>query len=219
MKFAKNIKGNLTTVIKSGQICFCPLCNEEVIGKIYIDRTNHFAHKPNPNCKYQKGDISDWHLNWQYKFKKNEIRYPDLGLRADAVLENKTVIEFQNSSISLVDLKKRENGYKRMVWLFNLTNYDNDRVFINSKNIFYWSYCKKTWILPTKPFFFHLKNNKIIQLREPEIYYEENKGGYQIPSVKAKIWNNYSIDEFINMLYKLDKIENQDFGILENLTI
>jgi competence CoiA-like predicted nuclease len=204
MIFAKEKNGKLVQVKESGHKAFCPVCNAIVTGKIYKDKVNHFAHIPDDNCGLSNGIISDWHLNWQSKFDNCEVSYPYLGLRADVVLKNGLVIEFQNSNISFEDIRKRENGYKKMIWLFNLTQSNDDRVFISNDDYFYWEYFKKNWILCAKPFFFHMPNNMILQIREPKIYYDENKGGYPMPCLKSRIWNYYDIEEFLQVCNRLD---------------
>lgn len=219
MIFALDKTGKLIRPDNTGHKAFCPVCGEVVNGKIYQDKANHFSHLPNLNCNLSKGLISDWHLNWQSKFDNCEVRYPDLGLRADVVLKNGLVIEFQNSNISFEDIRKRENGYKKMVWVFNLYHADKNKVFVSNSDIFYWEYFNKNWVLCTKPFFFHLSTNMILQMREPEIYFDENKGGYSMPCLKSKIWNYYTISEFLEVCEKLDLSQNKNFGILENINL
>lgn len=216
MIYANNEVGKLTQVLYSGQKCLCPICKGEVFGKIYLDKQNHFAHKHNPSCSYYTGSISDWHINWQSKFENIEVRYPEKGLRADVVMPKKTVIEFQNSRITFEEIKRREKGYKKMIWLFNLSKFDSDKVYVINNQL-HWNGFIKNWVLPTKPFFYHLSNNTIVQIKDPIIETLENKGGYPIYNLITKFWKVFSIDEWLQMCYDLDKIEVDNFEISENI--
>ena len=57
------------SVSYSGQLGICPVCSEQVFGKIYNDKANHFSHYTKSNCSANTGSISDWHLHWQSKFE------------------------------------------------------------------------------------------------------------------------------------------------------
>lgn len=216
MILANNEIGKLVKVLFSGQKAFCPICKGDVFGKIYMDKENHFAHKPNPLCSYSSGNISDWHLKWQSKFLNSEVRYPQLGLIADVVLPKKTIIEFQNSRISFEDIRKREIGHKRMIWLFNLSKFDSEKVYVLNNKL-YWYGFTKNWILPTKPFFYHLPDHSIIQIREPKIIRSENLGGYPIYNLVSTIWQTYTLKDWIDTCYSLDDMPIKNFEICENI--
>jgi competence CoiA-like predicted nuclease len=214
---AKDKKGKFKTVSFSGEIGYCPLCRQQVIGKIYINKRNHFAHKSESDCAINTGIISDWHLNWQHKFDNSEINFPELGLRADVVLKNGTIIEFQHSDIQVKEIRNRENNYKKMFWLFDLTQFNKNNFFFGKDDFFYWEYPRTNWLYCIKPFFFHLPNNMIYQIREPEIIRSKNEYGYPKKFIKCKIWEIYTIEDFIKICYDLDNKKIKDYEILENL--
>ena len=66
-----------------------------------------------------------WHRNWKLAFPKHyrEISFFDETLneihRADVCTPCNTVIEFQNSPITLNELNSREAYYKKLIWIVN----------------------------------------------------------------------------------------------------
>lgn len=214
---AFDINKKWVTVNFTGQKAICPICGEDVFGKIYLDKANHFSHYSKSNCTANTGIISDWHLHWQSKFENKEILFPDKGLRADVILDNKTVIEFQHSDIQINEIKRREDGYKKMIWLFDCLQFSQN---IFQKNEFvYWDYPKKNWLFFTKPAFFHIEKNKIVQFRNIGLFYSENKGGYSMPVMKSDLFRDLTVNEFIDECYMMDNYGRNTFEICENIEI
>lgn len=208
---------NWIEVSFSGELGYCPVCNEQVFGKIYFDKSNHFAHFSKSDCSVNTGKISDWHLDWQSRFKYKEIYYPENGLRADVVLDHKTVIEFQHSNITFSELRRREEGYKKMIWLFDCIQFEKN---IYEKNGFiYWIYPKKNWLYFTKPAFFQIESEKIIQFRNIDFEYDTNNGGYTMPILKAEFFRVLTCDQFIDECYMMDEHGRKIFEICENIEI
>ena len=101
--------------------CECPEM-ELVIGRGL--RVPHFRHKRKGNCSCSEGE-TDWHREWKSHFEQIER---DMGVdpvtgehnRADAVVGNGFVIEFQHSPIQLKEQQDRERFYGGkggMVWV------------------------------------------------------------------------------------------------------
>lgn len=101
--------------------CECPEM-ELVIGRGL--RVPHFRHKRKGNCSCSDGE-TEWHREWKSHFEQVER---DMGLdpvtrehnRADAVVGQDFVIEFQHSPISLEEQQNRERFYGGkggMVWV------------------------------------------------------------------------------------------------------
>ena len=123
---------------------FCPACNEPLILKIFGTKKRHcFSHFPKTKCcdnwKYEP--MSEWHLNWQNNFKKENreiwIKGENESHRADISINN-TVIEFQHSRISNPEFNKRNQFYascgKEIVWVFDMRN----QISINNDGTFNW---------------------------------------------------------------------------------
>jgi len=213
---AYNEKKEWIEVTYSGQKAFCPSCNETVIGKIYYEKRSHFSHLPSSICSINNGDITDWHLQWQSIFDCKEVRFPEKGLRADVVLKNGTVLEFQHSDIDFKEIRRREQGYKRMIWLFDCTQVKDERFFIDGE-FYYWHYPKINWLLYSKPAFFQFDDNLIIQLRDIDFILSENKGGYPMKIMKANTFKILTENGFISEALMMDNLPIKDFNISQNI--
>ncbi len=100
----------------------CPGCLEPVIPKCGEIISWHFAHRSN-DCDSWSEPESEWHLKWK------ELAPPE---RREVVIENHRadviwpghngILELQHSSISLTELREREEFYRSkgymVKWLF-----------------------------------------------------------------------------------------------------
>ncbi|UGU15425.1 hypothetical protein LS482_17295 [Sinomicrobium kalidii] len=113
----------------SGERAFCPVYKTEVVGKIYSIRINHWAHlvKGESDCDSWYEPITEWHLNWQNLFPEETrevtITENNISHRADILLNNELVIEFQNSPIKIREVERREAFYnkndRKLIWVLN----------------------------------------------------------------------------------------------------
>jgi hypothetical protein len=75
-----------------------------------------------------------WHRNWKKAFPPafREISFPDKLLgdlhRADVHTSCGTTLEFQNSPISLYELKSREAFYPKLIWVLNGKKFKGFRI-------------------------------------------------------------------------------------------
>lgn len=118
---------NLISKIKIGDAIksekyLCESCGMEIIPVLNTTKRKHFRHK-------EPSKMSEWHVNWQKKFKYNEIEFEFEGkeTRADAISDNKeNVIEFQNSPISSRTVVERVQQYSNLhihlYWVLNGKN-------------------------------------------------------------------------------------------------
>ena len=73
MRVAHNKDGNriyIDEVIGNNEQYYCPACGAELILKRGNIKTHHFAHKSLIDCDTFNHDMSEWHLNWQETFPK-----------------------------------------------------------------------------------------------------------------------------------------------------
>lgn len=139
MRYALDENENKIEVKYSGQRAVCHGCKNEVTGKIYKEKKNHWAHL-NSDCDDWYEPISDWHIKWQNYFPKQnrEITLFDESKkefhRADILLDNKSVIEIQNSPISIKEVAQRENFYGKigLIWILNAQNLIPKSSFVNN---------------------------------------------------------------------------------------
>ena len=125
----------------SNQEYYCPYCGAPLIVRRKSERARaHFAHRPNRICtdsweRNHSYDISPWHNEWQSLFPKNnqevKLSLGNTTHRADVMID-RTVIEFQNSILSVSAFDDRNNFYynlgHKVIWLFNLTDLFEDKL-------------------------------------------------------------------------------------------
>lgn len=116
-----NLKGKNFTYRCLDEHCDSPEM-ELVLGRGL--RIPHFRHKRRGQCSCSDGE-TEWHLEWKSNFERVEY---DMGVddvtgernRADAVVGENFVIEFQHSPISIDEQRNRERFYRGkggMVWI------------------------------------------------------------------------------------------------------
>ena len=130
MRYALNKKKDRIEVSFSGELAKCEICDFNVKGRKGDQRIKHWYHheKKTIDCDNWYERISEWHLNWQNQFPKKyreaSITENNVSHRADILLNNGLVIEFQNSPIKFSDIEKRESFYgkNKMIWVLNGQN-------------------------------------------------------------------------------------------------
>ncbi|RJP95322.1 MAG: hypothetical protein C4518_01385 [Desulfobacteraceae bacterium] len=99
---------------------FCGLCGSPMLAKCGQIKIWHWAHESKKDCDLWYEPETEWHLSWKSQFSSECVEYNFKGHRADVYNKNGVVIEFQNSSISAEEIKKREEFYgKNMIWVIN----------------------------------------------------------------------------------------------------
>lgn len=157
MKWA--IKNEERILATTKDTAICPLCNEEVIAKCGEIKVWHWAHKNNFDCDNWYEPETEWHLNWKNKFPKEQQEFVIGKHIADIRTSNRYIIELQNSSISSKEITKRENYYKRMIWLLNAEKLAKGLKFRKIKEdiiTFRWKHPPKSWWFAKKEIYIDL---------------------------------------------------------------
>tara|TARA_R110002050_G_scaffold300768_1_gene472366 strand:- start:158 stop:850 length:693 start_codon:yes stop_codon:yes gene_type:complete len=102
----------------------CPICRGKVYAKCGEINVWHWAHFKDENCDSWYEPESYWHKHWKVTFgmENAEIGIEKDGKRhiADILTNENVVIELQNSPISKLEIRDREDFYgSRMLWLVN----------------------------------------------------------------------------------------------------
>ncbi len=101
----------------------CPGCKNRLVPACGDKNVWHFRHRTSKRCDSWHEPITEWHINWQqlWSDEQREVFMTKNGNThiADVVNEKGTVIEFQNSPISIKDIQAREKFYGKMIWVFN----------------------------------------------------------------------------------------------------
>lgn len=158
-------------------------------GKIKI---HHFAHKGSYNCICNR-DMSEWHINWQRYLNPENIEVIIIkdGKKhiADCVNDDGKVIEFQKSVISEDIIKERENFYKNMIWIFDVSLIDFDIKVIDN------SYCE-LYIVSGSKFFLKAKKKSYLDTGK--------RGIIKVMKIEGSKIYGYIIEykKFINKYFK-----------------
>ncbi len=128
MEFGLDVNTRTRVRPSRQQRAICQCCEEELIAKCGNFRVHHWAHK-NSHCDSWWEPETEWHRNWKNKFPaewRESIKYDTISNEkhiADIYNPNNDlVIEFQNSPISLDELRSRESFYNKLIWVVNAEN-------------------------------------------------------------------------------------------------
>ena len=157
---AKDKHGHTVSIdfADESEIYLCPICDQPLMQKRGTERAHHFAHYGPKNrngfipCSDPWNyDKTEWHMGWQKKFPEEcyEVVVNKDGEKHIAdILINGVVIEFQHSSLSIEDFRKRNAFYKKcgyeIIWVFDLIEaYEEDRIYDGKKsNEYHWLWVK-----------------------------------------------------------------------------
>jgi competence protein CoiA len=108
-----------------GQKGMCPACGKEVQAKCGDIRAHHWAHVNLKDCDSWAETETQWHIDWKNKFPEafREVPFTDPITkeihRADVHTNRGITLEFQNSPISIEELKSRDEFYDYLIWIVN----------------------------------------------------------------------------------------------------
>ncbi|MBX2907887.1 MAG: hypothetical protein KF744_17715 [Taibaiella sp.] len=118
------VKGIRTEPTK-GEKGICEGCSSEVIAKCGSVKIHHWAHKNIEDCDSWYEPETQWHRNWKNRFP---MEYREVSFtnpitnekhRADIHTSKGVTIEFQNSPISLDEVRSRDTFYRNLIWVVN----------------------------------------------------------------------------------------------------
>jgi competence CoiA-like predicted nuclease len=161
--FALNEEGQrqLARVGRPGR---CPICAEPLAARSGEIRIWHWAHEGMCDCDPWAEDESEWHLGWKkhVAIDHAEVVIEKSGARhrADVVCPNGAVLELQASTITVDEIRAREDFYKHMAWLFRVTW--GDRLHYGKKG-FWWKSGATAQTFATKPVFWDFEEEGIVQ--------------------------------------------------------
>jgi competence CoiA-like predicted nuclease len=174
----------------------CPGCAGEVIAKCGEIRIWHWAHAVD-DCDPWSEPESEWHLGWKKHAPtdRTEVVIEKEGKkhRADILCANSAVLELQSSTISSIDIRAREDFYKYMAWLFQVTW--ADRLHYGKKG-FWWKHGALSQTFITKPLFWDFVEEGIVQeVKLARV--EGNNGGERVVGRAVKTYKREQFAEFI----------------------
>jgi competence protein CoiA len=116
----------------------CPGCGKDVIAKCGNVKVHHWAHVNIKDCDSWHEPETEWHREWKNKFPIDFREKPFIDEisgeihRADIHTSNGVTIEFQNSPISLQELRSRNGFYKSLIWVVNARKFKGQFKFENA---------------------------------------------------------------------------------------
>lgn len=123
------LQNGIKVLAQKGQHAICPECGTEVRAKCGDINIWHWAHVSLVDCDLWGEPESAWHLNWKSGLPLDWVEVPMAQdgekHRADIRLPNGRVVELQHSSISVAEIFKREQFYRKMVWIFDVQDAAN----------------------------------------------------------------------------------------------
>jgi competence CoiA-like predicted nuclease len=151
----------------------CPNCNHEVIAKCGEINIWHWAHLPSVECDSWAECESAWHLLWKSYFPPEFVEVPIIkgGKRhvADIRTRSGLIIELQASSLSVEEIREREQFYTNMLWVFDVNEPMRDgRLKIRDKGeyqTFRWYNPRKHIAYTTKPRWLDLGDGSLFKLK------------------------------------------------------
>lgn len=133
-QFALNVNGERINIkdAEKEEDYYCPCCNSLLVQKKGKIMVWHYAHKSLTDCVGYYDNKGEWHRKMQELFpeKNREIFDKWLSKRHiyDIFTDNKRIIEFQHSHISIDDFMYRTkdyvdrsiiNGASKPIWVFD----------------------------------------------------------------------------------------------------
>ena len=215
MKFA--LVDNQKTEAKKGLKGLCPICQQSVIAKCGIFKTNHWAHKNLAHCDKWWENETEWHRQWKDLFPIEWQEFVAIDEKtgekhiADIKTNENMVVEFQHSNISEEERISRERFYKDMIWIVDGTRRKrdfthfaeafkyNDIWGVDQNNSLYvlecyCSHLPKEWQYSRVPVLFDFKGLL------------ENTNGYDNNSLREPLWCLLPVrGNNINVLFKINR--------------
>lgn len=144
----------------------CPSCNAPMLAKCGEIVIWHWAHLSSKDCDEWASGETDWHLAWKGRFQKSQVEvivkrrdyrgeWSESFHRTDVLSARGHAIEFQHSSISTENIRKRNDFYRTVIWVFDAREpYDDDRLKFRDKKThwtFKWNWPRKTIVAAWTP--------------------------------------------------------------------
>ena len=120
---------------KPGLIGLCECCGTSVHTACGQRNVWHWRHVTKSDCDVWWEPETEWHREWKSNFdasNREVIHYDSLSTEkhiADVKTNKGIVLEFQNSGISIKEIKSREQFYKKMVWIVNALKFKSNILF------------------------------------------------------------------------------------------
>lgn len=190
MDFALN-EHNQVIAAQPGLIGFCPICKEKLTPKCGSLRIWHWSHKKR-DCDSWSEPETEWHRDWKNRFPKEWREITVKNHRADVLIPNGKIIEFQNSPLSIEKIKEREVFYgSPLLWILNGDRFQlEQKRFQNGSLGLRWLWPWKSWEFADRPLYFHFEvGDTLIEIT------------WNSPGMKYLAYKTINANEFVRNLH------------------
>lgn len=173
----------------------CPSCGGLLRPKCGEINVWHWAHAAADCDPWSEGE-SYWHVRWKERFPVESCEVVKGAHRADIVARGGSVIELQHSSLSPLDVRRREYFYGDMMWVLNASEFAGNFCLRPRGGFFSfrWLYPRKWTFTITHPLLFDLGDDRLFLIRR--LHKEVPCGG----------WGNMlSISDFVSRYSELSQ--------------
>ncbi len=194
----------------------CPFCQRRVVAKCGQINIHHWAHEINSDCP-ASGLETEWHLNWKSRFSSKYVEHRFGKFIADVYLPKITVIEFQNSSISVEDVLARNAFYRNPIWIVNGMDFE-ERFSIRNRGeylSFRFKHRRKT-ISRMMPNLYIDFGTHLFRVKKE---YDEMRSGWGVKISYLDFFNKFGDCYISDSFLKVLEAEKEDIQISESMRL
>lgn len=147
----------------------CPQCGTAMTPKCGDIVSWHWAHTTTENCDPWSSGEGEWHRSWKRRLEvrcgaRSETILTRHGEthRADSMMPNGLVIEYQTNYLNLPDIEARERFYGRMLWIYRC-EYSWERIHFGKRG-FWWKHGPKSLTRHNRPIFIQGPGDQFLQV-------------------------------------------------------
>lgn len=152
----------------------CPQCGTPMVPKCGDIVSWHWAHTTTENCDPWSTGEGEWHRSWKRQLEircgaRSEVVLTRHGQthRADSMLPNGLVVEYQTNYLNLPDIEARERFYGSMLWIYRC-EYAWPRIHFGKKG-FWWKHGPKSLARHNRPIFIEGPNDQFLQVERLDL--------------------------------------------------
>ena len=147
----------------------CPQCATPMVAKCGDIVSWHWAHTTTENCDPWSSGEGEWHRGWKRRLEvrcgaKSEPVLTRHGQthRADSMLPNGLVVEYQTNYLNLPDIEAREHFYGSMLWIYRC-EYSWERIHFGKRG-FWWKHGPASLTRHNRPIFIEGPDGQFLQV-------------------------------------------------------
>ncbi len=165
----------------------CPQCATPMVPKCGDIVSWHWAHTTTENCDPWSTGEGEWHRIWKRRLEvrcgaRSEVVLTRHGQthRADSMMPNGLVVEYQTNYLNLPDIEARERFYGSMLWIYR-GHHAWERIHFGRRG-FWWKHGPKSLTRHNRPIFIEGPDDQFLQVDSIDLaphwnLYENERAG------------------------------------------